>query len=108
MSAPSRSATFVFDAHATVGEPITAHRARLAVEADQRAEVRRVQLEEQRSTLNTPEARIGIWEKVHGLCLPLDPAHPVLDVIAVDTRLTLEQVLEEQQARRARRGSQAK
>jgi hypothetical protein len=102
MSAPSRSATFVFDANATVGEPITAHRARLAVEADQRAEVRRAQLEEQRSTLNTPEVRIAIWEKTHNLRLPLDPSHPVLDVIAVATRLTLDQVREEQQARRAK------
>jgi hypothetical protein len=37
------------------------------------------------------------------LRLPDDPMHPVLDVIAIDTRLTLAQVREEQRARVLRR-----
>jgi hypothetical protein len=38
--------------------------------------------------------------------MPSDPAHPILDVIAVSTRLTLEEVREEQRARAARGASQ--
>jgi hypothetical protein len=37
--------------------------------------------------------------------MPSDPAHPVLDVIAVSTRLTLEEVREEQRTRAARAAS---
>jgi hypothetical protein len=43
-----------------------------------------------------------MWEKVHELRLPSDPAHPILDVIAVSTRLTLAEVQEEQRMRAAR------
>jgi hypothetical protein len=39
---------------------------------------------------------------VHHLRLPSDPKHPVLDVIAIATQLTLDDVLEEQRARSAR------
>jgi len=74
---------------------------RLAHEEYERAEKRRQELAEQRSDLNTPEIRIRTWEKVHQLRLPSDPAHPILDVIAVSTRLTLEQVREEQRSRAA-------
>jgi len=38
---------------------------------------------------------------VHGLRLPADSTHPILEVIATDTRLTLAEVREEQQARAA-------
>ena len=68
-----------------------------------RARPERLELAEQRSEVNPPEVRIRAWEKVHGLRLPADAAHPILDVIAVSTRLTLEQVQEEQRARAARR-----
>jgi hypothetical protein len=67
-----------------------------------REERKRRELAEQRSDANTPDVRIRAWEKLHGLRLPSDPAHPILDVIAVSTRLTLAQVLEEQRARAAR------
>jgi hypothetical protein len=30
--------------------------------------------------------RIRAWEKVHGLRMPADSAHPILEVIAGDTR----------------------
>lgn len=56
----------------------------------------------QHSDRNPPDVRIRIWEKLHGLRLPSDSAHPILDVIAVGTRLTLAEVREEQRARRAR------
>jgi DNA-binding transcriptional regulator YiaG len=76
---------------------------RLAVEAMAREEQRRIDRAEQSSTLNTPGARIRAWEKLHGLRLPSDAAHPVLRLVASGTGLTLAQVREEQQAISARR-----
>jgi hypothetical protein len=69
---------------------------RLAHEEYERAEKRRQELAEQRSDLNPPDVRIRMWEKLHQLRLPSDPAHPILDVIAISTRLTLAEVREEQ------------
>ena len=48
-----------------------------------------------------PNVRIRAWEKLHGLRLPASSTHRILDIIAVDTRLTLAEVQEEQQARAA-------
>jgi hypothetical protein len=84
-------------------ELIQTHRARLALEEDERAQQRRVEMAELRSDRNPPDVRIRIWEKLHGLRLPKDAAHPILDVIAISTRLTLEEVREEQRARLAPR-----
>jgi hypothetical protein len=75
---------------------------RLAHEEFERAERRRQDLAEQRSDLNSPEVRIRTWERIHELRMPSDPGHPILDVIAVSTRLTLEEVREEQRTRAAR------
>jgi hypothetical protein len=75
---------------------------RLAQDKSERAEKRRQELAEQRSELNAPDVRIRTWEKVHQLRLPSDPAHPILDVIAVSTRLTLAEVQEEQRTRATR------
>jgi hypothetical protein len=75
---------------------------RLAHEEYERAEKRRLELAEQRSDLNPPDVRIRTWEKVHELHLPKDPEHPILDVIAISTRLTLAQVQEEQRLRAER------
>ena len=75
---------------------------RFAQEERERAEIRLRQLAEQRADENQPDARIRTWEKLHGLRMPSDPAHPILDVIAVSTRLTLAQVRDEQCARAAR------
>jgi hypothetical protein len=72
---------------------------RFAQEEHEREERRRRELAEQRSDANTPDVRIRAWEKLHGLRLPSDPAHPILDLIAVSTRLTLAQVQDEQRAR---------
>lgn len=95
------------ESHTPATELIQTHRARLAQAEAERAEQRRVQLAEQRSDRNPPHVRIRIWEKLHGLRLPADSAHPVLDVVAVGTRLTLEEVREEQRARRAQRAVQS-
>ena len=75
---------------------------RLAHEEYERAEKRRLELAEQRSDLNPPDVRIRTWERIHELRMPSDPTHPILDVIAVGTRLTLEEVREEQRLRAAR------
>jgi hypothetical protein len=75
---------------------------RVALEERERAEKRRLELAEQRSDLNPPELRIRTWERLHGLRLPADPEHPIVDVIAVSTRLTIDEVRHEQQMRAAR------
>jgi hypothetical protein len=76
-----------------------AHRERLAFEAEERAQQRKVELTEQASVLNTPEARIRMWEKVHQLRLPMDPMHAIIDVVAAGTGLSATEVREEQRAR---------
>jgi hypothetical protein len=76
----------------------------VAQEQREREEKKRLELAEQRSDLNPPEVRIRMWERIHGLRLPSDPDHPIVDVIAVSTRLTLEEVRREQQSRMARVG----
>src|SRR5262245_21426648 len=83
----------------TANEIVRDHRARIQLEEHEKAERRRLELAEQRSDVNSPEKRIRAWEKVHALRLPTDANHPMLDVIAVATRLTLEQVREEQRTR---------
>ena len=75
------------------------YRAPSEVEEEERAQLRRSRLAVQRSELNLPHVRIRAWEDVHGLRLPADPEHPILDVIAIGTRLTLAQVQAEQRAR---------
>jgi len=76
---------------------------RQAQEDQQRADERRHALAEQRSSINSPDVRIRVWEKLHALRMPGDPAHPIIAVIAIATGLTIAQVQEEQQARVAQR-----
>jgi hypothetical protein len=75
------------------------YRTRFAIEQEERAEQRRQDLEQQCSEFNSARVRVRAWEKAHGLRLPDDAAHPILNVIARATRLTLAEVLAEQQAR---------
>jgi len=82
---------------------LTDYRARRALEDEARAQQRQLDVEGQRANSNPPDVRIRHWEKLHGLRLPLDAQHPVLDVIAIGTRLTLAEVQGEQLARRMRR-----
>ena len=82
---------------------IREHRARVAVEAAERMEKRRAEQAEQCASSNAPEMRIRVWEKVHGLRLPLDTAHPIVAVVATETHLTVAEVQEEQRARRTAR-----
>jgi hypothetical protein len=56
-------------------------------------------LAEQASLANSPADRIRIWERLHEITLPISPSHRLLGIIAANTGLTLEQVLDEQQHR---------
>lgn len=80
----------------------------MAVEAEERLQQRRLALAEQSSAANPPDVRVRAWEKVHALRLPGDAGHPVLEVIAHGTGLTLEQVRQEQRARVAQRAMQTR
>jgi hypothetical protein len=106
MLAWRRSLTeFLFETAMTISsarESVIKSPERLAQEQEERAEKRRLELAEQRSDLNPPEVRIRTWERIHGLRLPSDPEHPIVDVIAIGTRLTIEEVRNEQQMRTAR------
>ncbi len=81
------------------------YRERRALEALERAAVKRQDQAEQSSALNSADMRIRAWEKVHQLRMPSGPLHPVLQVIAAATQLSLAEVLHEQQLRTARRAS---
>jgi hypothetical protein len=101
MNQPTHSPVWVkpIEARSTAAQIIADHRARIAVEDTARAEKRRMQLADQASDLHSAGERIRVWEKIHGLRLPSDPSHPILDVVAVATRLTLGDVQEEQRSR---------
>jgi hypothetical protein len=89
-------------ARSTKDEGPGPYRAPAELAEEKRAHERRFELAQQRSELNPPDVRIRAWEKVHGLRLPSDLAHPILEVIAVGTRLTLAEVHAEQRARASR------
>ncbi len=83
------------------GELVADYRERLQRQQAEAVEQRARELAEQTSTLNTPSDRIRIWERRHGLPLPTDPSHRLLQVVASGTGLTLEVVRAEQRQRRA-------
>jgi hypothetical protein len=87
-------------------EILTDYRTRMAVQEEARAQQRRLDLAEQCSDANPPEARIRTWEKLHGLRMPSDPGHPILDIIAIHTRLRAREV-QAVQAERSRRAPNA-
>src|SRR5271167_1336784 len=76
-------------------------RARLVHQQAEAAERRRVDLAEQSSRLKTAEERIRIWERIHEVTLPRDPAHRLVDIIAANTGLTAADVRDEQRRRAA-------
>ena len=81
------------------GELNSDYRVRLAMEQEHADERHRVAMAELTATTNAPDARIRAWERTHGLSLPRNATHPVLNAIAAATRLTLDQVLAEQRRR---------
>ena len=86
-------------------EILSNYRERRALEALERAELRRINLAEQHASLNSADLRIRAWEKVHQLRMPSDPLHPALEAIAAATQLTLADVRNEQRLRSERRTS---
>jgi hypothetical protein len=79
------------------------YRARLVHAQAEAAERRRIDLAEQSSRLKTAEERIRIWERIHEVTLPRDPAHRLVEIIAANTGLTGADVRDEQQRRAAPR-----
>jgi len=86
-------------------EILADYRQRRALEEFERAQLKRADLAEQHSAVNSVDVRIRAWEKVHGLRMPSDPKHPALRAIAAATQLALADVLNEQGLRSARRAS---
>jgi hypothetical protein len=83
------------------GELASEYRVRLAEERAEADERRRIELLDLSATASSPDARIRAWERAHGLTLPRDASHRVLNSVAAATHLTLEQVREEQRRRLA-------
>jgi hypothetical protein len=95
------------DQRGGTGDMLNTRAERLAVLDFERAEQRRQRQEEQRLETNTPEVRVRAWERLHGLCLPSTPGHPVLNIVCSATGLDRSEVLEVQQLRAARRAAAA-
>jgi hypothetical protein len=89
--------------HGAIADPgsLADRRAQLEHEQQQRMEERQQQIALQSSPLSSAEDRIRLWEKLHALTLPRSPAHKLLRIIAAQTDLHLEQVLEIQRHRAA-------
>jgi hypothetical protein len=80
-------------------DPMMDFRARLVHQQAEAAERRRLDLADQSSRLKTAEERIRIWERIHEVTLPRDPAHRLIEIIAANTGLTDSDVRDEQQRR---------
>ena len=80
-------------------DPMMDFRARLVHQQAEAAERRRMDLAEQSSRLKSAEERIRIWERIHEVTLPRDPAHRLVEIIAANTGLTDADVRDEQQRR---------
>ena len=76
-------------------------RARAERAAREAAERREQALVDQRSPENTNDARVRIWERLHQVRLPKDPAHAILAIIAKQTGMRLTEVQEVQKQRSA-------
>jgi hypothetical protein len=82
-----------------MGETVADYRARIALHQAEISERRQQELLEQTSLQNAPATRIRIWERLHQVGLPRNPAHRLLEVIAANTGLSIEEVRDEQQRR---------
>jgi hypothetical protein len=83
------------------GETNSDYRRRAEELAAEAAERRKQQISQQSSPLNSPSVRIQAWERLHQVDLPRDPAHRLVDVIAANTGLTVDEVRVEQLERAA-------
>lgn len=75
------------------------HRARLERQQLEAAERREQALRDQQSLDNSPDLRVRIWERLHQVRLPKDPAHAILKQVAQQTRLAVADVQEIQRQR---------
>ena len=75
------------------------YRARLERQRLEAADRRKRDLFDQSSPDNSPDARVRVWERLHQVRLPRDPAHPILPLVAQETALGLDEVLEIQRLR---------
>jgi hypothetical protein len=75
------------------------HQARFERQQLEAAQRREQALQEQCSPVNTAEQRVRIWERLHQVRMPKDPAHAILAVIARQTSLQLTDVQEVQRSR---------
>lgn len=82
-------------------------RARIELEQAARQADKDRNLARQRSMDTTPEVRITLWEARHGLAMPRDPRHPLMQVIADGTGLDVVQVQDECRRRAHLRGASA-
>jgi hypothetical protein len=80
-------------------EPMLDHRARLERARLEFEQQRQRSLTDQQDPANTPDVRVRIWEKLHQVRLPRDPAHAILATVARETGLDLGEVLEVQRLR---------
>ena len=88
-------------------EQAAERKAQIALEqAAQQADKDR-NLARQRSMDTAPGVRIALWEARHGLALPRDPKHPLMQVIADGTELDVAQVQDERRRRALLRRSAA-
>lgn len=88
------------DAFAAPGD-IADRRAQIERHQREHAAERQQQIALQSSPFSAPEERIELWEKLHALKLPKSATHKLVRVIAEQTELTMQQVLEIQQRRAA-------
>lgn len=77
------------------------HRARAERDRLEAEHQRQRSLTDQRDPQNPPETRVRIWERLHQVRLPKDPAHAILAKVAEETALGLMAVLEVQRQRAA-------
>ena len=80
-------------------ETLIDFRRRRELDEEARVERKRLDVAEQTSSLNVASVRIRAWELVHALRMPSSAEHPILELIAVTTQLSLADVRAEQRVR---------
>ena len=88
------------NAIAFIGD-LAERRAQIEHQNQERAAERQQQIALQSSPLSGPEERIRLWEKLHALNLPRSAQHKLLGVIAEQTNLSIQDILDAQQRRAA-------
>lgn len=79
-------------------------RAAVQVERERKAAERKHEIEQLASYVRTPAERIEAWERIFQLKLPRSMEHPLIEVIAAGTGLTVDEIDSELRRRRTRGG----